>query len=208
MLRLLVGLIRCLGVEVSHGHVGVACLVTRGHEPHGVDAVAYARVLQRVELEAVIPMQRLAHLLPLIAELVDIGLFSARPQILTEQVVLIGCPFEGPQRHHQAHHLVVQSHGLRLAVLRYLSPHRHRLVLDRDVAQPDVPELLGPDVRIVHHHAAQQEPGVLLLKILLQLLQLAVRQRVAVFLLFPQHADVLDGVHRQELPVHQPCPKC
>ena len=62
------------GVEVGNSYVAMACLIARIHQAHGVDTIADTRVLQRVELEPAIPMQRLANLLPLIAKVVDIRL--------------------------------------------------------------------------------------------------------------------------------------
>ena len=74
MLTLFVRFVAWFGVEVGNSYVAMACLIARIHQAHGVDTIADAGVLQRVELEPAIPMQRLANLLPLIAKVVDIRL--------------------------------------------------------------------------------------------------------------------------------------
>ncbi len=74
MLALFVRFGAAFGIEVGNGHVAMASLIARIYQAHGVDTIADTRILQRVELEPAIPMQRLANLLPLIAEVVDIRL--------------------------------------------------------------------------------------------------------------------------------------
>lgn len=74
MLTLFVWFVAWLGVEVGNGYVTMASLIARVYQSHGVDTITDAGVLQTVELEPIIPMQCLANLLPLVAEVVDIRL--------------------------------------------------------------------------------------------------------------------------------------
>ena len=74
MLTLFVRFVAWFGVEVGNSYVAMACLIARVYQSHGVDAITDAGVLQTVELEPAIPMQRLANLLPLVAKVVDIRL--------------------------------------------------------------------------------------------------------------------------------------
>ena len=86
MLCLFVRFVATFGIEVGYGYVAMACLVACVYQAHGVNAIAYARILQAVELKPVIPMQGLAHLFPLQAKVVDVGLLWAWAQIVTEQI--------------------------------------------------------------------------------------------------------------------------
>ncbi len=51
-------------ILVCGGYVGMPRLVTGGHYALGVGKVAYARVLERVELQRVGPLESLAQFLP------------------------------------------------------------------------------------------------------------------------------------------------